>query len=314
MATTTTPSTAPVPAWVDRQAYPFPVHSLELAAGRMSYVDEGRGPPVLLVHGTPTWSFEYRHLIHGLAGRHRVIAPDHLGFGLSQRPANFGYRPEDHAANLAELADRLKLTGVTLVVHDFGGPIALPLALQPDAAGARRVSRLVVINSWMWRLDDDPGMRRAARLVGSGLGRFLYRRLNLSLKVIMPSAYGDRRKLTPAIHRQYLAPFPDADGRGRVLWPLARALLQSGAHYQSLWDRRDRLRDLPALVVWGLRDSAFRPDQLARWRQALPHAEVVELPAAGHWPHEEEPSAVLAAVSRFAGAAQAPRSAAAPHP
>jgi haloalkane dehalogenase len=117
--------------------------------------------------------------------------------------------------------------------------------------------------------------------------------------VIAPSAYGDRRKLTPAIHRQYLAPFPDADSRGRVLWPLARALLGSSAHYRSLWERREQLRDLPALIVWGLRDSAFRPHQLARWRQALPQAEVVELPAAGHWPHEEEPAEVLAALRRF---------------
>jgi haloalkane dehalogenase len=114
----------------------------------------------------------------------------------------------------------------------------------------------------------------------------------------MPSVYGDRRKLTPAIHGQYLAPFPDAGSRGQVLWPLARALLGSSAHYRSLWERRDRL-DQPALIVWGLRDSAFRPEQLARWRQLLPHAQVLALPEAGHWPHEEAPAEVLAAVRQF---------------
>jgi pimeloyl-ACP methyl ester carboxylesterase len=289
------PNATAIPAWVDRQAYPFQSHSLELPAGRMHYLDEGRGRPVLLVHGTPTWSFEWRHLIPGLSQDHRVIAPDHLGFGLSERPAGFGYRPEDHAANLAAFVDRLGLDDLTLVVHDYGGPIALPLALD----GSRRVSRLVVLNSWMWSFEDQPDMRRKARLAGGAFGRFLYRRLNFSLKVLTPSVYGDRKKLTPAIHRQYLAPFPDAESRGRVLWPLARALLGSSGHYAALWERRARLRELPALIIWGLRDSAFRPQQLARWRQTLPAAEVLELPLAGHWPHEEAPAEVLSAVRRF---------------
>jgi haloalkane dehalogenase len=287
----------PLPAWLDRQAYPFAAHSLHLPTGRMHYIDEGRGPLLLLVHGTPTWSFEWRHLVPGLAAGHRVIAPDLLGFGLSERPAGFGYRPEDHAASLAAFVDQLGLTDFTLVVHDYGGPIALPLALD----GSRRVRRLVVLNSWMWSFEDDPDMRRKGRLAGGRLGRFLYRRLNFSLKVLAPSAYGDRRKLTPAIHRQYLAPFPDPDSRGQVLWPLAQAILGSSAHYRSLWERRERLHGLPALVVWGLRDSAFRPSQLARWGQVLPQAEVVELPAAGHWPHEEAPADVLAAMRAFLG-------------
>ncbi len=285
----------PPPAWLDRQAYPFQAHSVQLPAGRMHYVDEGRGPPLLLVHGTPTWSFEWRHLIAGLAGSHRVIAPDHLGFGLSERPADFGYRPEDHAAALAAFVDRLGLADFTLVVHDYGGPIALPLALD----GSRRVGRLVVINSWMWSFEDDRGMRRKARLASGALGRFLYRRLNFSLRVLTPSVYGDRRKLTPAIHRQYLEPFSDVQSRSLVLWPLARALLGSSAHYRALWERREQLGALPALIVWGLRDGAFPAPQLARWRQVMPRAEVLELPAAGHWPHEEAPAEVLAAVRAF---------------
>jgi haloalkane dehalogenase len=150
----------------------------------------------------------------------------------------------------------------------------------------------------MWRLDDDPEMRRAGRIAGGRLGRFLYRRANLSLRVIAPRAYGERRKLTRAIHAQYLAPFPDAWSRGAVLWPLARAILGSGAYYDSLWAHRERLRDTPTLIVWGVRDPAFLPHQLQRWRTILPAARVVELDA-GHWPHEELPDAVLSAVRPF---------------
>ena len=119
----------------------------------------------------------------------------------------------------------------------------------------------------------------------------------------MPHAYGDRRKLTPAIHRQYLAPFPTPDGREQVLWALARALLGSTAYYADLWARRERLRDRPALVVWGLADPAFRPHHLTRWATLLgAEARIVRLPTVGHWPHEEEPATVRDEIVRFLGA------------
>jgi haloalkane dehalogenase len=257
----------------------------------MHYIDEGTGTPVLFVHGTPTWSFEWRHLVRALSPRYRCIAADHLGFGLSDRPREASYTPEAHARRLAEFVGKLDLRELILVVHDYGGPIALPLALD----GVVRVRQLVVINSWMWAFDDDPDMRRKARVAGGSLGRFLYRYANLSLRVIMPSAYGDRAKLTPAIHSQYLAPFRDRWSRGAVLWPLAHALVGSSELYRSLWERRDLLARIPALIIWGMRDSAFQPHQLQRWREALSSAKVVELPA-GHWPHEEMPDEVGAAV------------------
>jgi haloalkane dehalogenase len=196
----------------------------------MHYVDEGMGDTILFVHGTPTWSFEWRDSIRHLSRTHRCMAVDHLGFGLSSRPTDFDYTPESHSRVLRELVDRLGLENITLVVHDFGGPIALPLAL--DAPGL--VRRLVVLNSWMWSLNDDSDMRRAGRIAGSRLGRFLYRHVNFSLRVITPKAYADRRKLTPAIHAQYLAPFPDAESRGRVVWPLARAILGSSEYIERV--------------------------------------------------------------------------------
>ena len=80
------------PAWLDRAAWPYTPRQADTGDGRQHYVDEGQGPPVVLVHGTPTWSFEWRHAIAGLRGSHRVIAPDHLGFGLSERPPAAGLR------------------------------------------------------------------------------------------------------------------------------------------------------------------------------------------------------------------------------
>jgi haloalkane dehalogenase len=268
---------------------------MELPAGRMHYVDEGRGEPILFVHGTPTWSYEWRHVIRALAGAHRCIAPDHLGFGLSDRPRNFAYTPEAHAESFAEFVTRLNPQPFTLVVHDFGGPIALPFCLDHP----ERVSRIVLINTWMWSFTDDPDMTRKARIAGGGFGRFMYRHVNFSLRVLMPSAYGDRKELTPEIHAQYLDRFPDASSRGRVLWPLAHALLGSTPFYESLWQRREGLRGRPALVIWGMKDSAFRPRQLARWIDVLPEATVCRIENAGHWPHEEEPGAVVDALRDF---------------
>ena len=263
--------------------------------GRMHYVEEGAGPPILFVHGTPTNSYEYRHLIAALSATRRCIAPDHLGFGRSDRPAGFSYTPEAHAEVLREFVGALGLDRFTLVVHDFGGPIGLPLALDEDS----RVDRVILMNTWAWPLDDDHKMARGARFIAGGAGRFLYKYANASLRLIMPSAYGDRRKLTKAIHRQYLDVFQDRAARVQVLHALARALLTSRAHYQSLLDRIGRLRQRPVLIVWGMKDSAFQPYQLDRWQQLLPGATVARIAGAGHWPHEEEPARVIEAIEQF---------------
>lgn len=274
--------------------YPFTSRWATLAGGeRLHYVDEGSGPGLLFVHGTPTWSFEWRHLIGALSPNYRCIAPDHLGFGLSDRPPDASYAPESHAARLRELVELLDLRDVTLVVHDFGGIIGLPLAVETG-----RVTRLVVINSWMWNLGDDAAVRRAGRIFGGTFGRLLYERFNFSLRVIMPAAFADRKRLTPELHGRYLAPFADRRSRGLVLWPLARSLAHASPHSERLWERRSALAGMPALIVWGTKDPAVKPHHLERWRGALPHAEVVTLEA-GHWPHEEMPDAVRDVVAAF---------------
>jgi haloalkane dehalogenase len=285
------------PQWVDRAQYPWTARWCQLEGGRLHYIDEGTGHTVVLVHGTPTWSYEWRHVIAALSPAMRVIAADHLGFGLSDQPHDADYRPEAHATRFGTFMDAIAgPQPVSLVVHDFGGPIALPWAL----AHPERVRSLTVVNSWMWSFEDDTLMRRRARLASGWLGRLLYRRANASLRLIMPSAYGDRRRLTPAIHRQYLEVFPDADARERVLFALAQALLGSSAFYADLWSQRERLKTLPLSLIWGMRDSAFRPTILARWADTFPHAQVHRIEDAGHWPHEEQPAAVIAALRTIA--------------
>lgn len=266
-------------------------------AGRLHYVDEGPrdAEPVLLVHGTPSWSFEYRHIIAKLAVTRRVIAIDHLGFGLSERPRDFDYSPEAHTRVLREALERWGVERFSLVVHDFGGPIALPLALEEPT----RIAALVVLNSWMWDFASEPPFERGARLMATAFGRFMYRWLNASLRLIMPYAYADKRRLTRRIHAQYLAPFRDREARVRVLWSLACALTRSAGSFRALWERRAKLLGIPAQIVWGLGDRALPPSVLERWRMALPQAEVAELSGVGHWPQEEAPEAVAALLDGF---------------
>ena len=292
------------PSWLDQKAYPFRSQFLSLPAGRVHYVDEGRGDPILFVHGTPTWSFEYRHLIRGLSRHMRCVAPDHLGFGLSDRPAGFAYSPEAHADVLDAFVQALDLTRITLVVHDFGGPIGLPLALKHP----ERVARLVLLNTWMWPFDDDPEMLKKGKVAGGSMGHWLYEHVNFSLRVLMPYAYGRRAALTPDIHRQYLEVFRDKAARGQVLHAMARAIIGSRDFYASLWQRAGQLASRPTLVVWGLKDRAFTPRFLSRWRQVLPAATVVELPEAGHWPHEEQPDRVIEALRLFLDLPDRPQS------
>ena len=282
-------------AWLDRSVYPFEHRNLDVPAGRMHYVDEGSGEPLLFVHGTPSWSFEFRDLIRSLASHRRCIAPDHLGFGLSSRPPDFPYTPEAHAATLDAFVERLGLKRFALVVHDFGGPIGLPLCLS----GRYEVTDLIIMNTFMWPIDDDPSMVRGARLLGSPIGRFLYKYANASLRMIMPSAYGNRSKLTRDIHGQYLEPFHDRGARVLVLHALAKALLDSRGYYERLWSQSSRLLGRPALIVWGMKDPAFKRRHLARWESRLPDATVLRLPEAGHWPHEEAPDQVADAIRTF---------------
>ena len=282
-----------VPSWVDRGLYPFTPRTFITREGRMAYLDEGPrdAPVVLLVHGTPTWSFEHREVIRLLAPHRRVIAPDHLGFGLSDKPADVTIlTPAAHATRLRALVEHLDLRDVTLVVHDFGGPIGLPLALEGD-----RVARVVLMNTWMWSLADDPGVARIRSLIEGPIGRFLYFTLNVSPKTLLPSVLGDRSLLTPHLHAHYLAPFAERSAR-TSLYALARALGGAGDYYGSLWDTRSALADKPLSIVWGMKDPAFQASHLARWTEAFPPATVTRLADVGHFPAEEAPGEVARAI------------------
>jgi haloalkane dehalogenase len=281
------------PAWVDRVEYPFATRRVVVNGVGMSYVDEGEGPTVLMVHGTPSWSFVYRHLVRGLREGFRCVAPDLPGFGLSDRPAGDAYRPDDQARRLSAFIDTLGLKDLTLVVHDFGGPIGLAQAI--DRPG--NVGRLVLFNTWMWSLAGQARYERAGRLLGGAVGRVLYERFGASLNVVFRRAIADRTRYTRAVHAQYAGPMREPAAR-HATWIYARELMGSSEWYDGLWRRRERLASWPALLIWGAEDPAFAT-ALPRWRTVLPEADVVELTDVGHAPPEERGPESAALVGRF---------------
>ncbi|MBD3348984.1 MAG: alpha/beta fold hydrolase [Candidatus Eisenbacteria bacterium] len=283
-----------MPDWIDRGAYPFESHWVRVGVGELHYIDEGEGRPLVMVHGNPTWSFLYRHLVRDLAPRFRCVAPDHIGFGLSDKPAGWSYRPSEHARNLAALIDRLGLEDITLVVQDWGGPIGLSYALDhPD-----NVAGVVVLNTWMWPVDDDWYYRAFSGLVGGPVGRFLIRRFNFFARCVMKQTYGDKGRLTREIHEHYLRPLATPDERTACA-VLPGEILGATEWLADLWSKRASLREKAALIVWGMKDIAFREKELIRWTEALPQARVIRLPDAGHFIQEEAPERLGEAVGSF---------------
>lgn len=272
----------PVPAWVDRNAYPFRPRAFVTSAGTMSYVDEGRGEPIVFVHGNPTWSFMYRELIKGLSPHYRCIAPDHIGFGLSDKPRGGAYLPQFHAVNLELLITALNLKNITLVIHDWGGPIGMSYAVRhPD-----NIKRLVVFNTTCWSLKGVTAAERFSGFMGSPFGHFLCRQLNAFPKYMLPSVFGDRKRLTKAVHRHYVAPFPTPDSREGA-WVLVKALIPQSDWMQSLWSERGALRDKPVLLLRGDKDPTFAPEKLIKWQEAFPHHTTRTFPDVGHFVAEE---------------------------
>ncbi len=229
------------PAWLDRTEYSFASHYIELPAGRLHYVDEGEGEPILMVHGQPTWSFMYREVIRGLAPHFRCIAVDLLGFGLSDKPEQWSYRPEEHASHIGVLVDHLELDRTHLLVHDWGGPIGLGWAVDnPD-----RVGRIVARDTWMWSMPEQLSTLLFSHLLGNPLGRLATRRDNLFVTQFMrPALIGK----WDAIAAAYAGPLSRPEERmGGALFPrMLRA-----PWLAEIWQRREALRKIPAMLVWG---------------------------------------------------------------
>jgi haloalkane dehalogenase len=281
---------------VDRTLYPFADHFVELPNGaRVHYLDEGPAgarETIVFLHGNPTWSFLYRKIVQELRGEHRCIALDYPGFGLSEAPAGYDFLPRTHSATVEQFFDALKLSGVTLMVQDWGGPIGLGMAgRRPEL-----VKAVVIGNSWAWPKDGDRNARRFSALMGGPIGRFLGHNFNGIPHMFF--AIGLRDPLPDPVFEMYLRPFRRPDRREpTVIFP--REIIGSGAYLAEVERNLTRLADRPALIVWGARDGGFRPPDRERFERAFPDHRTVILETAKHFIQEDEPLRIAAEIRRF---------------
>jgi pimeloyl-ACP methyl ester carboxylesterase len=283
-------------AWLDRQEYPFTSRYMNLVGQQLHYIDEGTGETLLFVHGTPSWSFDFRKVILELRNQYRCVAIDHIGFGLSDKPADYDYSIQQHARTLEQFIGQLSLSGITLVLHDFGGPIGFHFALDH----AEKIKNIVVLNSWLWDFSNEPVFKSFRKIINSPLTPFLYKKLNFSPRYLLPKSFG-KRKISRKILKQYTKPFANSSQRNGPL-AFARSLVNDQQWFEKLWQRRKVIQHIPVLLIWGMMDPFIKSSFLEKFVQGFPNSKVVTLNDCGHFPQEENPQEVAGAI-RKAGTA-----------
>lgn len=277
--------------------YPFQSHWLDIGGVHMHYLDEGTGDPIVMLHGNPTWSFYYRDLIIGLRDRYRVIVPDHVGCGMSDKPQSYPYTLSTHIENLQRLIDHLGLDRVTLAVHDWGGAIGLGWAVR----NLPKVARLIVFNTAAFLGGRIPLRIGLCRL--PLFGALLVRGLNGFARPAMRMACAQHQRVTRDVRRGYLLPYDSWANRiavHRFVQDIPTALrVPSYNVVEHLQLALVRLRDRPMIVFWGMRDFCFTPLFLDQWIRRFPNAEVHRFEDAGHYVVEDAHQRIVPALLKF---------------
>jgi haloalkane dehalogenase len=275
----------------DANLFPFESRWFDGAGPRVHYVDEGKGRPVVMFHGNPTWSFLYRKVINELKGDFRCIAMDYPGFGLSERPSGYGYTSAEHAQVIGKLVDHLDLDGFIVVGQDWGGPIGMTVALERAA----RVAGMVFANTWYWPAQGS--LATFSVVMSSPPAQWLILHRNSFVNFIMPRSVAT--PMDPKVFRTYQDAQPSPEARlGVAEFPRqirrARPMLERLANTAP-----QALAGKPLELVWAMKDPAFgNAAVLARWKQDFPSANVTEIAGANHYIQEDAPEAIAAAVRR----------------
>ena len=285
--------------------YPFENNFLELNGLKYHYLDEGQGDPVVMVHGNPSWSFYYRNLAKALRDDYRVIVPDHIGCGLSDKPGDeeysfsFKQRVDDLDALLEHLEVRER---ITLVVHDWGGMIGMAYASRyPE-----RIARLVILNTAAFHLPPGKKFPLALRICrDTAIGAFLVHRLNMF--ALMAARVGCKRNpMSEALRGAYCVPYDTAADRLATLRFVQDIPLKPGDRGYDLISEveagLDRFADLPMTICWGLKDFVFDKHFLKEWQRRFPNAAVHAFADCGHYILEDASDEVIPIIEQFLAA------------
>ncbi len=262
-----------------KELYPYESHYFGGKNRRLHYVDEGSGTPMVMVHGNPSWSFMYRGLIDEFRKTYRVIAVDHLGCGMSDKPQDFRYRLETHIDNLENLLLSLDLEDIVLCVHDWGGPIAMGFAIRHP----QRIKSIVIFNTAAFSMNWMPW--RIALLRIPWISELLIRKTGFFIK----SAIGctTHTKMPGKVREGYLLPYDSYENR-IALYQFIQDIPMGPEHrsFELLLEIEHGLwmfRESPVCIIWGMRDWCFKPKFLERWKVYYPQARVHQLDNAAHY-------------------------------
>ncbi|NDC38212.1 MAG: alpha/beta fold hydrolase, partial [Proteobacteria bacterium] len=264
---------------------------------RMHYVDEGprNQPVVMLLHGNPTWCFYYRNLIEELRKEFRVVAPDHIGCGLSDHPTDAHFRTRQRVDHLEEFVQTLGLSKFSLVMHDWGGPLGTSLATRRLDA----VERLVYLNTTLTEIESLPRIIKRAHT--PFIGQFLTKYSMHFLKLM--AEFGVARRLSQEVKEGYFFPYRTI-GRRTAIWDFVEDIPFESTHpsYPEMMRFAEKLPDLsklPVLILWGLKDPCFHREMLPKVAAHFPKARVVEIPDASHLVLEDKPEVVIPEIAQF---------------
>ena len=281
--------------------YPFNRNWLDLDGLKLHYLDEGKGEVVVAVHGNPTWSFYYRELVRDLRTDYRVVVPDHVGCGFSDKPGDdrYDYTLARRIEDFGRLMDELQLTDINLVVHDWGGMIGLGWAVRhPD-----RIKRLVILNTAAFHLPKSKSFPWQLWMVrDTPLGPLMVRGLNAFSRGAANVAC-TRKKLSKDVRDAYCAPYDSWNGRIATLRFVQDIPLKPGDRgYDIVSDTAARLEefcDRPVLICWGDKDFVFDHHFVAEWQRIYPEAEVHRFPDCGHYILEDASEEIIPIIRRF---------------
>jgi len=288
-----------------RELYPFESKWFGAPGGRIHYLDEGPAdtPPLLFVHGNPTWSFHWRRLIQAFSPQRRCIAIDHLGCGMSDKPQR-PIRLAEHIDNLAALVEKLDLKQITLVAQDWGGAIGLGAMLKrPELLG-----RIVLFNTGAFPPWYIP--QRIAVCRWPIVGRVALQGANLFTRAALRMTLNRRKALAPEVAKAYLANCDNWQDR-RQIYEFVADIPMSPSHptwatLQQIDEGLPSLADRDSLLIWGMQDWCFRPDCLEKFEGYWPNAEVHRLPDVGHWVVEDAPDEAENLMANFLATAKEP--------
>lgn len=280
----------------------------------MAYRDLGRGQPVVMVHGNPTWSYYYRHLVDALVGENgqsnesRALVPDHIGMGHSDRWSDPKQRYSlqqriddfDHwiSDRLEEQAEAGGPTTIDLVVHDWGGAIGLSWA----ARHPEKIRRLVILNTWAFNIPENESLPRMLKIARSSIGQWLIVRFNAFARIAAKTAV--KRSVDPETKAGWLEPYEGPPIRRLATAEFVRdiPLSDQDPAWKVLAETQQRLVDLqdkPILMAWGMKDFVFTPKVLDMWGEFFPQARVVRFEEDGHYVLEDAREALVPQIVEF---------------